>query len=303
MSEFPQNKPKKWVVILKAVLIPCLAYAAWQAINYIVQYTAIFIFSFYAVRKNPGAGEAELNQIVFETFYRNISLLYITAALLLALVLYLVNRKLRFTRMIDIHTRKLGGALSVAAFAIGTFVGVSANTILNMISEKLPQQWVEENQESVNAFDGGNLFISLLATVIAAPVIEELLFRGFLYNALKKIMNTLPSRISAASHRLAVLTSALITSALFGIYHGNILQALYAGLLSFIMIWLYELTGSLLSNMLFHAAFNFSAFAMNLMVNLYGVKTTAVLSTGIALILMTATGIACKRKNHIDLNT
>ncbi len=301
MKEAGQNASPKWAVILKAVLIPCLAYAAWQAVNYIVQYAAVFIFSIYAVRKNPAADEAALHQAVSDLFYRNISFLYISAALLLVLLLYLLQRKIRFTRMIDINQRKLGGGLSAASFAIGTFVGVAFNTILNLIAQKLPAEWVSKNQESVDAFNGGSTFVSILATVVAAPVIEELLFRGFLYNALKKIMNTLPARVSRASHRISILVSAFLTSALFGIYHGNILQALYAGLLSFFMIWLYELTGSLLSNMLFHAAFNFSGVATVLMVTSYGEKVTAAASCVIALGLMVATGLACRSKNRTDV--
>ena len=70
MYENEQNPPKKSMIILRAVLIPCLAYLAWQAVNYIVQYAAIFLFSIYAVRNHPGANETELNELVYALFYR-----------------------------------------------------------------------------------------------------------------------------------------------------------------------------------------------------------------------------------------
>lgn len=303
MYENEQNPPKKSMIILRAVLIPCLAYLAWQAVNYIVPYAAIFLFSIYAVRNHSGANETELNELVYALFYRNISLLYILAALLLLLILYLVNRKVGFSRMIGINTRRLGGALSISSLAIGTFLGVSFNTLLNLISERLPESWVQENQESVSAFDGGSVLLSYMATVIAAPVVEELLFRGFLYNALKKILDTVPAHVTTVSHRLSVLTAALITSVLFGVYHGNILQGIYSGLLSLVMVWLYEITGTLVSNILFHAAFNFSGIATYLMVDAYGLTASVLISSVLALILMAATGIACRRRSRGGLNT
>ena len=303
MNETAQNSSPKWIVVLKAILITCLAYATWQAVNYIVQYAAIYLFSLYAVRRNPSADSATLNQIVSDLFYRNISMLYLAAALLLAIILYLIERKIHFTHMININRRKLGGELVAASLAIGTFLGIFFNSFLNLIGERLPEKWMQENQESVDAFNGGSTFVALLATVIAAPIVEELLFRGFIYNALKKIMNTLPNHLNAISHRISIFLSALITSVLFGIYHGNILQALYAGIISFVMIWLYEQSGSLLANILFHGAFNFSGIFTAMASAAFGYKLTAVFSVIIALMLMVATGIACKRKNCADIDT
>ena len=134
MNETAQNSSPKWIVVLKAILIPCLAYATWQAVNYIVQYAAIYLFSLYAVRRNPSADSATLNQIVSDLFYRNISMLYLAAALLLAIILYLIERKIHFTHMININRRKLGGELVAASLAIGTFLGIFFNSFLKIFS-------------------------------------------------------------------------------------------------------------------------------------------------------------------------
>ena len=93
--------------------------------------------------------------------------------------------------------------------------------------------------ESIN---GGNFIITLLGVGIAGPFIEEVVFRGLIYNELKRHMRIMP----------AVVIQAL----LFGIYHLNVVQGIYAFLLGIILALALNWTGTIWSSILIHFSFN-----------------------------------------------
>ena len=76
------------------------------------------------------------------------------------------------------------------------------------------------------------------AALIAAPVCEEVIFRGFCYPVLKKY---------------AGATSAmLITSVVFACAHGNLPSALPLCLLGMLLVFVYERTNSLWAPIAIH---------------------------------------------------
>ena len=87
------------------------------------------------------------------------------------------------------------------------------------------------------------LFTLILTTGIMGPILEELLFRGIVYNRLKIYL----------SHKKSVI----ITSILFSIMHlPNIINVIYTFFLSFILIYLYDRYKLLKISILFHIIIN-----------------------------------------------
>lgn len=86
--------------------------------------------------------------------------------------------------------------------------------------------------------------ISSFTTLLAAPVTEELIFRGVTLKLLQK-------------SRFPFWLVNLIQSVLFGIYHGNWIQGIYAALLGFVLGYVCELCHSLPASILLHCMFNF----------------------------------------------
>ena len=86
------------------------------------------------------------------------------------------------------------------------------------------------------------LLPALLFYGVVSPLVEEVVFRGVVYNSLRRNLGILP----------AVLGSAL----LFGAIHGNIVQMLYGTLMGIVMAILYEKYDKLLAPILFHGAAN-----------------------------------------------
>jgi membrane protease YdiL (CAAX protease family) len=99
-----------------------------------------------------------------------------------------------------------------------------------------------------------NTFAAIAAAVlivVAAPVCEEIFFRGFFFGGMRS--------------RLPFWAAAIISAALFGSVHladANLVAGLQLAVLGVILAWVYERTDSLWSNIAVHAFNNAIAFAL-----------------------------------------
>ncbi len=95
----------------------------------------------------------------------------------------------------------------------------------------------------------GNILMEIVCLGILAPTVEELIFRGLMYTQMTEYMKK----------KYAVIMAAL----LFGLYHGNFLQAVYAFALGLLMIYVYERFHTLLAPILFHIGANVFGILMS----------------------------------------
>jgi membrane protease YdiL (CAAX protease family) len=98
-----------------------------------------------------------------------------------------------------------------------------------------------------------NMAVMFFAMTIAAPVVEELLFRGLLQNALAKYV--------------PVWGAILLSSLLFALVHLQLYAIPALMSLSIAFGYLYHRTGSLRTNIILHMANNVFALVMNQVVN------------------------------------
>lgn len=82
-----------------------------------------------------------------------------------------------------------------------------------------------------------------VSTLILPPLTEEIIFRGLIQGYLKKA-------------RAPFLLANLIQAVMFGIFHMNLVQGIYAGLLGLILGYLAERYGTLIAPMFMHLLFN-----------------------------------------------
>jgi hypothetical protein len=107
-----------------------------------------------------------------------------------------------------------------------------------------------DSQELMNRIiNGSSLFVAILGIGILAPIIEEIIFRGLILTELKKIT--------------AIPAAIIIQGMLFGIYHGNLQQAIYAGVLGIVLGYVCVKTGSLFCSILVHIFFNTTSLLMD----------------------------------------
>ena len=135
--------------------------------------------------------------------------------------------------------------LAPLAFIATLFVG---NLILSLVSLFFPQFNPNEAQElGITGFISNlDLILTAIAIFIIPPFFEEILFRGWIYGKLRSF--------------LAFLPAALITSALFGIIHGQINVAIVTFVMSMFACLLREITGTIYASILLHIIKNAIAF-------------------------------------------
>ena len=113
-------------------------------------------------------------------------------------------------------------------------------------------------QELVTLFQGGGdpvaIGLLVIAAVLLAPIVEELIFRGCLYRFLKSQTTLLPAQIASGL--------------LFSMIHWNLLSFLPLVLVGIFLARVYEKTGSILVAIWFHAFFNAFSLGMLFVTNL-----------------------------------
>ena len=93
-----------------------------------------------------------------------------------------------------------------------------------------------------------------IALVIAAPVLEELIFRGIMLDGLLRIYS--PTK------------AVMVSSLLFGLIHLNPAQFVGGALVGCFMGWVYVHTRSVMATILIHASFNLTAFTEGYFIDL-----------------------------------
>ena len=128
--------------------------------------------------------------------------------------------------------------ICVICLAAGICVGL--NLLFGLIPwDRLQGTNVVQNDE---ALFGIPFYVRLAAYVIAAPLAEELLFRGVIFRKTKEFM--------------PLWAAMLISAAAFALYHGNLQQGIYAFLCGCALAWVYAVSGSFAAPVLFHATAN-----------------------------------------------
>lgn len=93
--------------------------------------------------------------------------------------------------------------------------------------------------------------VQIIGLGIAVPIAEELIFRGLMYNRMKQLFS--------------VPMSIFLTSLLFALYHGNMIQILFAFPLAVILAWIYEKGKWFGYPALFHMGVNLTTVIINLL--------------------------------------
>jgi uncharacterized protein len=137
----------------------------------------------------------------------------------------------------------------------GALVGAVTGYFAYVAAAALYSSLLHPHQKDITrdlGFGHGGLgtFAAGVLIVAAAPISEEIFFRGFIFGGLRK--------------RLSFIPAALIAAAIFGIFHytgaGSAAVVPQLALLGLVLCWVYEETGSIYPTIAIHAANNLLAF-------------------------------------------
>lgn len=120
---------------------------------------------------------------------------------------------------------------------------------LGLIDEFEPQKIIQQLQQGADPI---TLFLSAIMITIMAPVVEEILFRGFIYRFFKS--------------QTTLFAAQFLSAVLFALIHNSLLAFVPILILGILLAKIYERAGNLLVPIFFHAFFNsFTLISMYLM--------------------------------------
>ncbi|TCW36049.1 hypothetical protein EDC21_11115 [Thermohydrogenium kirishiense] len=131
-----------------------------------------------------------------------------------------------------------------------------------------------------------NFLTVFLSVVIIAPIVEEIIFRGLIFNELRK--------------ELSIYTAIIIQSAIFAIIHGSLYQGFYAFLLGIFLSVMYYLTESIWAPIIIHISSNLigllGGLFDNIIHNMNKIESTFYFFLGCILLIITIKFFYSQRK-------
>lgn len=235
--------------ILKVIIWPVVLMTGQFAINYI--FVAIFNFK---EKGNLTSHEFMdyIKSVEYQnklTDYMNSNMLIITlvSALIFIPIFYLIFKKYKKENSYKLKDVILPILLGITISLIYNITLFNINNIFNF----------------TNIFEIENvpIIIQIICSGLIGPILEELVFRGIVYNKLKEFNKP--------------MKSIILASVIFALFHTNILNAIYAFGVSFMFIYLYEKYKTLKAPILMHITLNITIILMirvivmnNMLINL-----------------------------------
>lgn len=176
--------------------------------------------------------EVLLLSIITVLFKDNILLINFLLAIFTAIIfipLLIKNYKKQNIKNYKLNIKKI-----ILLILMGILLSVFYNTFMFYLNKYLFH---------TNLFDKNNkILITLLSTGIIGPIIEELMFRGIIYNEAKNKYN----------NKKAII----ITTIIFALLHVNFMQIIYAFIMGLIFIKVYEESKNIKAPIILHMASN-----------------------------------------------
>ncbi|MCI5677433.1 MAG: type II CAAX endopeptidase family protein [Candidatus Faecisoma sp.] len=159
---------------------------------------------------------------------------------------------------------------------LSIILGTTLSIIYNFIIYNL-----NEVYSFTNLYSGStNILIAIISTGIIGPIIEEYMIRGIMYNELKQ--------------KYSIMKSIIITTIIFSLLHFNLVQMIYALVLGFILIYMYEKTNNIKAPLILHMTSNIVTTIYCLILNNFLISFIIYIISLIILILIF--------KKYINLN-
>lgn len=165
---------------------------------------------------------------------------------LMSVLVFVSARKLPLVKVFNLGLNEVASIPLRAAVALGTALppiwGVGFFWEHYLHNSRPEQALVTLFRASAESGDWSSVRLVALSAFLQAPVVEEVLFRGYFYVTLKRYMGA--------------LGSALLVSALFAVCHGNVRVIPGLFILSICEIITFERFGSLWVCICMHSCFN-----------------------------------------------
>lgn len=233
-----ENRPKERVTIgrIFGILYPF-------AIDYAVQIIVVIAFAFYIAAANPEV-ISNRDEYTKLTLKHAITMTLIADGILIpimGLLMWFDKKRLKkrgYKRVLQ--NVKISHYLLIIPFSF--FGMMVCNLLATFALSGLPESFTKSYDSSAASIYGGDRVIMVIAVCLVGPVLEELMFRGVIYNRIKEITNPI----------VAIVLSAIA----FGAFHLNWVQGIYAATLGTLLAYLYYKYKTIWASIIMHVTCN-----------------------------------------------
>lgn len=208
-----------------------LAVRIWDVLYPLLMYYAVIVFVMFVTQSVLGADS------------KNYMIRQIIATLVALPVVYFGFYKQSYPGMDRTKNQKadIRGLIlnSAQIILVAACCGIALNNILSMSPLiSMSEGFAQANED----FYAGTFLQEIIGSVILTPILEEMVYRGVIFNRLKRYLGIIP----------AILLSSLI----FGFMHFNIVQFVYAFVLGIMLAVFMEKSGHVYGAMVGHMTVN-----------------------------------------------
>lgn len=255
------------------IMLAAAAFLVYFLVSNGISIVILFSISPVILSQNPEMSQQELQIKLMEVFEALVPTIFVLTTIILVIIFYaffiFINKNLNeYTRL-----KKIQWPFVMLSFFLGYALNMASIAVMELVP--IPETWIEDHDQHTS-FYGPVLFI-ILAVVVCAPILEEVVFRGLIYTVLKR--------------HSAAWIAALISAVVFGAVHGNMLQAIYAGVMGLVCVYVYEMTESLLGSILLHVGFNVTHIINGIIGALIGVRFDSLPAIPVLLVSGIATAV------------
>ena len=222
------------------ILWPLFIYIIAQNILAIVGMIVMMIILCFTQADAQGMIDLEiLIEQSIEQYYQYAMLLVLIAALICIPIYYKMYKKERQS----LGRRKKDIPITNKDIAVIAISGAALALAMNNIIALTPLPRMFPGYQETNAIlYGGGILLQIICAGIFACIVEEVSMRGVVYLRMRRYW----------SKKTAMILSAVV----FGLYHMNVVQAVYAFVLGLFFVWLYERYDSLWASCIGHMSAN-----------------------------------------------
>ena len=222
-----------------------MAFGLLKAILYFGLYLAIQIavtnlIYGILILKFPGFDNYKLTEVM-ESLSLEINII---GGILTVFALALIAKLNKSSLSHAAEIKKYSGHFTFTLLIMGVASAYAIMLVFGLLEQAgiFPESWINAQNAAYQSVYNAGPFMQFLSVCLVAPIMEEVLFRGFILGALKKEMHPW----------IAISVSAII----FAVAHGTPIGIMYTLLLGLLMGWLTVTFKSIIPSVLLHMAYN-----------------------------------------------
>ncbi|MBB6623681.1 CPBP family intramembrane glutamic endopeptidase [Clostridium gasigenes] len=233
---------------IKGFLVALMYMAIGFSVQIIVSIIGgIIIAVSYTVKQGAdsltGAGKEDTTVMIAKQIMGNMNYILLASSITTILIFMLIYKLRKKKLSEELRFKKTKASNYGVALLLGVSVYLFNIGFISLLSKAgLFKGSFDALEKNMSFMVESNIFLTILVVGIVAPFAEELLFRGIIYKTLSKSMS--------------IPTVIIIQGVLFGIYHMNIVQGLYATLLGILFGYVTYKTKSLWPAIIMHMVNN-----------------------------------------------